>query len=620
MSLWAYFLALFVLTAAENVPETSDDGIEEKTNVEEVLSAVRNQVDALKKRVALQDEEIKELTRHVEYLKMAGPKLGVLELMDSDDTLGEIASKKHSERFTHVTAVSLRVPKKERKNVPKSKLPMSQLKVRRNAVHVIVTVNTEQQIKLWDSEQNELAMVEPESSAKVTALLAATANQKAFLLAGFSDGHVLVYSITAWRTFDEETDTMALEGLINVFSNGMLAPWTPKAGEEEEEQSEEGKKQIDGKKEQTDSEEEGKKQSDGKKEQSDGEEEQKSKETKEEKADPKQQDELEENVSAVSTLGLNNRKQAKQFMVGYKNGYIRMYRRDGRMRKEVHSRNSSVLCIGWETDRNSVPIFTDSGFRFCKMSGLKFIGGFCPYKDGTQFTGYAFDTTFPNFLYIAYSDGRVVLHDAKKLTRKYLCIPKFEIEVEAGSPLHLETTEGYLLASSPTTLYIFNTSDVTLSRNPYLVEKRTISEDSSDSASFIGRMATTTDTYHHTLIVTTQLYPHDSCSIDSNNKEEGIVNGSSMVVYESYMKPKEKEKKEKGWAAMFSRTPILVIGFGLVMFMQFSGKGGSSLSKAFSGKRGRRGRRGNKGSRQPSMMDMQRTSSYGMPPRHMYED
>jgi len=599
MNLWVYFLAFFVLTTSENVPETSSGGSDKNAKLDvEVLSAVRNKIETLESRIAHQDEEIKHLTRQVEYLKMAGPKLGVLELMDSDDTLGEIASRKHRERFTHVTAVSLRVPKRYRSNVPKRRLPQFQVKARRNAVHVIVTVNTDQQLKIWDMEQNELAMVEMDSSAKVTSLLAATANQKAFLLAGFSDGHVLVYTITAWRTFDEETNTLTVEGYINVFSNGVLEPWTPKKVEQDaEEQSEETK--VEEEKE-TKAEEEKEK-------------------VEEEKGDEEDSVEAEEQGAAVASLGLNNRKHAKQFMVGYDNGYIRMYRRDGRLRKEMHTGNSSVLAIGWETDRTSIPIFTDSGFRFCK-TGLKMIGGYCPHKEGTQFTGYAFDIALKNFLYVAYSDGRVVLFDAKKLSKRYLCVPKFEIEVESGSPLHLETTEGYLLASSPTTLYIFNTSDVSLTKHPYLVEKRPMSKD--NSAGVFGRMASTIDTYHHTLIVTTQLYTPESCAIEPGTEEEGAINGSSMVVYESYMKPKEKEKKEKGWTAMISRTPILVIGFGLVIFMQFSGKGSNPLSKIFSGGRGRggRGRRGSRRNRQQNMSDMQRTQSYGLPPMHMYGD
>lgn len=587
MNLWVYFLAFFVLTTSEDGLETSSGGIDNsaKLEVEEVLSAVRNKIETLKSTIAHQDEEIKQLTRHMEYLKMAGPKLGVLDLMDGDDTLGEIASRKHSERFTHVTAVSLRVPKRERSNVPKRRLPQFQVKARRNAVHVIVTVNTDQQIKIWDMEQNELAMVETESSSKVTALLAATANQKAFLLAGFADGHVLVYTITAWRTFDEETNTLAVEGYINVFSNGVLEPWAPKKVEQKEEEV-------------------------------------KNEEVKNEEEKGKEEvlDEVEEIGAAVSSLGLNNRKHAKQFMVGYDNGYIRMYRRDGRLRKEMHTGNSSVLAIGWETDRTSIPIFTDSGFRFCK-TGLKMIGGFCPHKEGTQFTSYAFDVGLKNFLYVAYSDGRVVLFDAKKLSQKYLCVPKFEIEVESGSPLHLETTEGYLLASSPTTLYIFNTSDVSLTKHPFLVEKRAMSKD--ENAGVFGRMAATIDTYHHTLIVTTQLFTPESC-VESETEDEGALNGSSMVVYESYMKPKEKEKKEKGWTAMISRTPILVIGFALVIFMQFSGKGSNPLAKIFSGRgKGGRGRRANRRSnrQQNNMLDMQRRQSYGgVPSMHMYED
>jgi len=224
-----YFLAFYisaeVVVSSEDIEETYINNLETAAaggEVEETFSAVQKLVETLKNRITKQDEEIKDLIRNVDYLKMAGHKLGVLEFLDDDDNLGEISSKKHVERFTHATAVSLRVPKKERSNVPKKKLPYYQTKARRNAVHVLVTVNIDKQIKLWDAGQNELVMVKIESSAKVTTLLAASVNQKAFLLAGLSDGQVLVYSITAWRNFNKETRTMSLEGHIEVFSNGVL--------------------------------------------------------------------------------------------------------------------------------------------------------------------------------------------------------------------------------------------------------------------------------------------------------------------------------------------------------------------------------------------------------------
>jgi len=571
MIVWIYFLALYisaeVAVSSEDIDETSNNNVEKAAEgeIEETFSAVQKLVENLKNRITKQDEELKDLTRIVDYLKMAGPKLGVLELLDNDDNLGEISSKKHVERFTHVTAVSLRVPKKERSNVPKKKLPYYQMKARRNAVHVLVTVNTDKQIKLWDAEQNELVMVKIKSSAKVTNLLAASANQKAFLLAGLSDGRVLVYSITAWRNFNKETKTMSLEGHIKVFSNGELLWTIENKGEEQKESRVE------------------------------------------------QQGEVVEKAPAVSALGLNSRKHAKQFMVGFDNGSIRLYKRDGRMRKEIQTGNSTVLEIGWDTDRSSIPIFTDIGFRFMKLSGLKLIGGFCRYKEETQFTGYSFDTAQANLLYVAYSDGRLVLYDAKKLARKYLCKPKFEIVVESGSPLHLEATEGYLLASSSTTMYIFNTTDVSVTNYPVLVEKRAIIND--NAVNGLGGMALTRDTYHHTLIVTTRLYSSGSCSADSSN--DGESSGSSMVVYESYMKPKEKEKKEKGWAAMLTRTPILMIGLVFVLFMKFGGKGGNPLAKIFAGGRGRK-RRNRRGYQNQNMMDMQRGQMMGMPPRHSF--
>jgi len=567
MSLWFYLLLLHVISTSETKFRVSNAGSAEtnEMSAQETLRVIQKEVDSLEKKIAYQEEEIKVLEKWVSYLKMAGSKLRLLDEMETGVSLHEISSKNHSEMFTHFTAVSIKVPPEERNNVPKSKLLSFQSMARRNIVHVVVTVNTDQQIKLWDSNQNELAMVETGSKSQVSALLVTAANVRNFLLAGFVDGHVLIYAFSAWRKYDWDTETMWLEGSINVFSNGMLKSWTQKDGKEKQntlaERAKEGDESLD----------------------------------------------LKEKVPAVSTLGINSRKHARQFLVGYDNGYIRAYRRDSRLVKEMFSGNSSILEIGWKTDRTSIPIFTQSGFRFCKLSGFRMIGGFCPHKEGTQFTGYAFDAIQSNILYVAYSDGRLMLFDSRKLAHRWLCTPKVEIEVESGSPLHLEAMEGYLLASSPTSLYIFNTSDLTMANphHPYLVEKRSIRKDY--SASSRGCVAATLDSYHHTLIVTADLYSAKSC--DPSKEDAGSVTGSSMIVYESDMKPKEKQKNAKGWSAMLTRTPMLIVGLIVVGFMQFSGKSKNPLSKILAGSRTGLGR-GWRGKRR---------CNYQLPPRLNHE-
>jgi len=236
MSTWFYLLVLFVISTSETELRLSNEGIAETTELsaQDTLRVLQKDVDSLQKKIAYQEKEIKFLTRWMRYLEMAGSKLRVLELKENEDPLHEISSKTHGERFTHITAVSLKVPPKERNNVPRNKLLSFQAKARRNTVHVVVTVNTDQQIKLWDSEQNELVMVETGSMSKVTALLVAAANIRNFLLTGFVDGHVSIYAIAAWRKFDWETNTMWLEGSIDVFSNGLLKSWTPKVEKEKQ--------------------------------------------------------------------------------------------------------------------------------------------------------------------------------------------------------------------------------------------------------------------------------------------------------------------------------------------------------------------------------------------------
>jgi len=507
MILRIYILVLFTLTIIDST-ETLDEADEMKAD--EMMDSLVRQLKAMELRMSNQEQLIKDLKVNIDYLQIAEPKLGVIGLMKDDDALGEIVSKSHPHQFTHVAAVSLRVPQRDLENLPKNRIPDFKTTARRNSVQAIITVNSDQQIQLWDAELNELMAIPSSFSCQVTAIKAWSANERAYLLVGGADGSARVFSVSAWRISDKEKHTQYVAGFISELSSRSLSVWN----------SEENVDATD------------------------------------------------DWPSAIQDIGYSNRRNTEELLVGYSNGWLRLYEKDGKMKDELYSGNSSVLAIGYETDRMLKPVFTTSGFRFCKLNTFKMIGGFCRNKENTKVTGHVFDLVKNFYLYVGYSDGRIVLFDTKSLGWKRLCKPKLEIEVESGAPLRLEVTEGYLLASSPTTLYVFNITGVSVTNPPALVQQRGLGE---DGTGVFGALTSTLDVYHHTLIVATQLHSPETCQENSNG-------GSTMVVYESYRNQKEKRKRyTNDWFVLLTRAPLFIIG-GLVIAWKFT-----PLSKLFAG-------------------------------------
>jgi len=499
MILRIYILAFLAIAIADTT-ETLDETDEMK--VDEMMDSLVRQLKALELRMSNHEQLIKDLKVNLDYLQIAEPRLGVLGLMKDDDALGEIVSKTYSHQFTHVAAVSLRVPQRDWDNLPKNRQPDFQTTARRSSIQAIITVNSDQQIQLWDAELHELTAVPSGFSCQVTAIKTMSTNERAYLLVGGADGNARVFSVAAWRVFDKEKHTQNVAGFITELSSRRLS--ASKSGED--------------------------------------------------------LDTMDDWPSAIQDIGYSNQRNTKELLVGYSNGWLRLYKKDGTIKDEAHSGNSSVLAIGYKTHRTSKPVFTTNGFRFCKLNTLKMIGGFCATKEGTQITGHAFDLVKTFYLYVGYSDGRIILFDTKSLAWKRLCKSKHEIEVEPSSPLRLEVTEGYLLASSPTTLYVFNTTGVSVTNPPVLVQQRVIAE---DGAGFFGALTSTLDVYHHTLIVATQLQSPETCEENSNG-------GSTMVVYESYKNQKEKIKRySSDWLVLLTRTPLFIIG-GLVVLWKFT--------------------------------------------------
>jgi len=507
MILRIHILALFSLAIAHST-ETLDEADEVK--VDEMMDSLVRQLKAMELRMSNQEQLIKDLKVNIDYLQIAEPRLGVIGLMKDDDALGEIVSKTHSHQLTHVAAVSLRVPQRDLENLPKNRIPDFETTALRNSVQAVITVNSDQQIQLWDAELNELMAIPSGFSCQVTAIKTWSANERAYLLVGGADGNARVFSVSAWRVFDKEKHTQHVAGFITELSSRSLS--ASKSGEN--------------------------------------------------------LDANDDWPSPIQDIGYSNQRNTKDLLVGYSNGWLRLYKKDGTMKEELYTGNSSVLAIGYKTDRTSKPVFTTSGFRFCKLNTLKMIGGFCKNKEGTQVTGHAYDLVKTFYLYVGYSDGRIILFDTKSLSWKRLCKPKLEIEVESGSPLRLEVTEGYLLASSPTTLYVFNTTAVSVTNPPALVQQWVLGE---DGTGIFGALTSTLDVYHHTLVVATQLHSPETC-------QENSKGGSKMVVYESYKSQKQKRQRyTTNWLVVLTRTPLFIIG-GLVVAWKCT-----PLSKLFVG-------------------------------------
>lgn len=527
----------------------------------EALSGMKQQLIEMQLKASEQEKELEDLRLSMSSFKSSGPSDGVLGLFEVDGSLGEISSRSHDEKFTHVTTVSVRVPVIDNQNLPKKKRPSFKTKVRPNSEQVVVTINTRQEVKLWDAEQNEIATLSLGSGARVKALVAQfpKGDERSFLLIGFSDGNVFQYPISVWRVWNKKSFRLSLYGSIMRLAHPVLAvpPVEPSKGEEN--------------------------------------------------------DEDERKVPAVTALGLHLQKKHSKVIVGYKDGWSRSFRLSGKMKKELQVGNDSIVMVGSGRSLNSMPIFTESGFRFHQVSGLKPQGDFCPYKEGARFIDYALDETSKSILYVGYSDGTISAYGTKKLKDVSLCSPIHELTVESGVPLHLETTDGYLLASSPTSLYIFNTSEISTKNPPNLLEKRVMTDSFSGLSPIV--LSSTKDWYQHNLIVAAQVFTvaSDSESTAEACKDE-TEGGSTMAIFESSTRTRKKSKLEGlSITDAFSRSTAVMIAAICVFVWQFFLKTNSPFSKMMGGGKDDRKRKNAReparfggGSAEQDMLDMQR--------------
>jgi len=499
------------------------------------LGKLREQVAELGKLVNSQNEEIESMKVKMEYLTHAAPNFGSLGLIEADETLGEVSTMTHPDRFTHFGTIALRIPRRDRKNVPKKRLPAFNFKTRRNAVHVLVAVNTDRTIKVFDLHQNLLTSLTVDTETRITALTVKSANDRGYLLLGFADGLVEVYAISAWREVDTTTKILSVQGhLERLYS---IDPWFP---EEAQKAAEEESQVV--------------------------------------------------KAPAVSAIGMYTRKNSKLFTIGYGNGFMRTYRKTGKFRSMFDSTNATIHGIAYDGERTSFPFWTEDGFRFVKSTKMKGVGSHCPLVHG-QVTGIAFDAVSgkkASLMYVTTAEGYLMVHETKKLHRRFLCTPVHEVEVAKGIPLDVQAILGYILVSSPTHLYIYNISSVTSTLSPIMLERRDLgsSEEGDETAAARTVLRSAYDAYGYTVVASAQVFDAETCS------ESDSGSGSTLVVFESYLENKDKEKSKKGWAGMLSRAPIVLVGGILLLVWTFGGKaGGNPLSKLLGG-RSRRSRGG----------------------------
>jgi len=528
-------------------------------NTLETISGMKQELIDLQQKASEQEKELEALRISMRCMKNSKPSVGVLGLLETDGSLGEVSSKGHDEKFTHITTISVNVPVRDRKDLPKNKRPNSNIQVHRKSEQAVVTINTQQELQLWDAEQNELATLSLGFTARATALVApfSTGEEPSFVAIGFSDGNVFRYVISIWRSWNKFSLSFSLRGSIMRIAHPVLAPPPdePSKGEQSEKVVEE--------------------------------------------------------TSPVSALGLISQTSVVKVLVGYEDGWLRSFRVNGQMKKERKTGNDSIVTIGFGEESTLLAIFTDSGFHLYKGGGLKPWGDFCRYKEGTSFIDYAFDQSSKAYLYVGYSDGSISAYGTKKTKNGTQCNPIHELSVESGVPMHLETTDGYLLASSPTSLYIFNTSDISRKNPPNLLETNAMVE------SFSGlspvALSSTRDWYHHTLVVAAEVFTialeSEECTTESC--KEDVDTGSTMVIYESHQKTKRKSKMMGDFNLMdfFNRTTALVLATICVFVWQFILKKNSPFSKMF-GKREKGKKAGRKRSFEPGsgfdMLDMQK--------------
>jgi len=525
----------------------------------ETISGMKQELIDLQQKATEQEKELEALRISMRCMKNSKPSVGVLGLLETDGSLGEVSSRGHDEKFMHITTISVNVPVRDRKDLPKNKRPDSKIQlVHRYSEQAVVTINTQQELKLWDAEQNELATLSLGFTARATALVSpfSTGDEPSFVAIGFSDGNVFRYIISIWRAWNKFSFSFSLRGSIMRIAHPVLAPSPKKPSKGE------------------------------------------------------QGEEVVEERPAVSALGLISQKSIVKVLIGYDDGWLRSFRVNGKMKKEHKTGNDSIVTIGFGEESTLIAIFTDSGFHLYKGGGLKPWGDFCRYKEGTSFIDYAFDQTSKGYLYVGYSDGSISAYGTKKAKNGSQCNPIHELSVESGVPIHLETTDGYLLASSPTSLYIFNTSDISRNNPPNLLENNAMVE------SFSGlspvALSSTRDSYHHTLVVAAEVFTvapeSEECTTESC--KEDVDTGSTMVIYESYQKTKRKSKmSDFNILDFFNRTNALVLATICVFVWQFFLKENSPFSKAF-GKREKGKRAGRKRTFEPGsgydMLDMQK--------------
>jgi len=289
-------------------------------------------------------------------------------------------------------------------------------------------------------------------------------------------------------------------------------------------------------------------------------------------------------------------KKKHYIIVAYSDNKIYSYQRNGKLSSSAKSipytaPNNSISVISTTRQKSQVIVVTDAGFQFLKVPKLNKIGPFCHLPNDTTVTSVEFDVVSQHTMILGTSDGRVIVYDTKKLTRK-MCTPKDEFGVQRDSSLRIETLPGYWLITSTEGLHVYNTTKKSKTGNyqrPGLLFVRSFEDEFEETDTQLAGsnvlVSSFTDVHQHTVIAYAQ---------STDGAVEGDDVSYGFVVMESYL-PNYTQSDEKGGVmGMVTKTPVfLVIAFLMVFWVMFKGKGGNTnsplgrLGSIFGGKRGK---------------------------------
>lgn len=262
-------------------------------------------------------------------------------------------------------------------------------------------------------------------------------------------------------------------------------------------------------------------------------------------------------IAAVDTL-LTLKGQTTTLVVGYSNGILRTF--VNRQLKAETAFDGSLVAMAVFGEPVHAMLLTSTGLGQTRLLRPAPFALFCSCEqlNTSALASLAYDLQSPTVMYVATSDGRVLLFHTRNMhskVKQQYCTPKFSWDVEADVPLHLAVIKGYLLVVSPTTLYVYNTTQKGREVPSFLMHRR-LRQDRPvprDSPSFLISVTSSSSQYlTEDLIAVTET-------------ETGKI-----VIYRSLLTlPPESGKS---WLLQLGKIPFFLVGVVIVALVQMCKK------------------------------------------------